>query len=530
MSRICQHQTWILWAKRAHQTVFSLACRQIDRELGPWGFCKRSSALWTVSLHQVLALLAKELVLNSCVVPFKNSHFINFPSSTFRVWLLCTLLCLAPLEYNAACLERLLCISRLAGSIHGIALGCPESLWDLHPWEYSKAIWTWSWAPCTSWPFLRQKVRQDDFLKSLSSSVILWFLHSYSLHCPKNSWIWPRDWEEWYVLHSPVHEVRKVLLVLQKQKCGNSWKRTSDSKVGEINHSCLYQKRMNLLLSPGILMTAFSPLGSCSLVTSLGFQALWSPLDILLLGFQLASRWVFALCECWGTKSSADFVLKHHNHVPTVPHSSLEELAGTGNKRFSLGVMCLTPKWQRSGIFEKDFSVSLSTSINTQYWSLPLPLLFLLSVTSLNPFPLKQVSCKGKISVLQFKVTQLPLSQTQWCHILWGKRRKHLLKILRRGEIVSKAFKSICMMPLFFIHPSPSACHPLPGHGKMVGWSCSSEDRPKARAVPWPDQKTIHLLWHPRMMEQPRWGASLYFFLGWPDQVLQWTCFQWSSE
>lgn len=26
---------------------------------------------------------------------------------------------------------------RLIGGIHGTASGYPESLWDLHPWEYS---------------------------------------------------------------------------------------------------------------------------------------------------------------------------------------------------------------------------------------------------------------------------------------------------------------------------------------------------------------------------------------------------------
>lgn len=32
--------------------------------------------------------------------------------------------------------------------------GCPKRFWSLHPWRYSKANWTWSWAPCSRWSCL----------------------------------------------------------------------------------------------------------------------------------------------------------------------------------------------------------------------------------------------------------------------------------------------------------------------------------------------------------------------------------------
>lgn len=73
-------------------------------------------------------------------------------------------------------------------------------------------------------------------------------------------------------------------------------------------------------------------------------------------------------------------------------------------------------------------------------------------------------------------------------------------------------------------------CLPLAGHGKVVGWSCSSEDWPEARAVSSPDQKTNHSLWHPCMMEWLRWGTSLLFPLVWPGQILEWTCFRCLTE
>uniref|UniRef100_A0A8C3ECU6 Uncharacterized protein n=1 Tax=Corvus moneduloides TaxID=1196302 RepID=A0A8C3ECU6_CORMO len=149
-----------------------------------------------------------------------------------------------------------------------------------------------------------------------------------------------------------------------------------------------------------------------------GIPGLVVPIGYSIAGLPISLQ--VSLCECWGTKSLAGFVLKHHNQVLALPHSSLEELAGSGNKSFNLGVICLTPEWKRIslGIFEKDFSVSLSTCINTHYWSLLFPLLFLISVTSLNPLLLKQVSFKGKIYVLQLKVTQLPLSQIVMLYLL----------------------------------------------------------------------------------------------------------------
>ncbi|KAK4814561.1 hypothetical protein QYF61_023760 [Mycteria americana] len=33
-------------------------------------------------------------------------------------------------------------------------MGCPERLWSLPPWRYSRVIRTWSWAAGCSWPCL----------------------------------------------------------------------------------------------------------------------------------------------------------------------------------------------------------------------------------------------------------------------------------------------------------------------------------------------------------------------------------------
>lgn len=33
-------------------------------------------------------------------------------------------------------------------------IGCPENLWCLHPWRFSKDICMWSWATDSSWPYL----------------------------------------------------------------------------------------------------------------------------------------------------------------------------------------------------------------------------------------------------------------------------------------------------------------------------------------------------------------------------------------
>lgn len=61
--------------------------------------------------------------------------------------------------------------------------GCPERLWGLPPWRYSKA-WTWSWATCSRWPCLRGK-GPDDLQRPLPTLSILWFyecLHEFKVH------------------------------------------------------------------------------------------------------------------------------------------------------------------------------------------------------------------------------------------------------------------------------------------------------------------------------------------------------------
>lgn len=45
------------------------------------------------------------------------------------------------------------------------------------PWRYPKAIWTWSWAAGSKWPWLRRKVGTNDIWRSLPAStliVLLW--------------------------------------------------------------------------------------------------------------------------------------------------------------------------------------------------------------------------------------------------------------------------------------------------------------------------------------------------------------------
>ena len=58
--------------------------------------------------------------------------------------------------------------------------GFPERLWSLHPWRYSKPVWTWSWTTGSRWPCLIKGVGPDDLQRSLPTSVSLWFC-AYSL-------------------------------------------------------------------------------------------------------------------------------------------------------------------------------------------------------------------------------------------------------------------------------------------------------------------------------------------------------------
>lgn len=53
--------------------------------------------------------------------------------------------------------------------------GCPERLWSLLPWRYSKAVQTQSWVMCLTWSCLSREFRLDDIKKFLPTSTILWF-------------------------------------------------------------------------------------------------------------------------------------------------------------------------------------------------------------------------------------------------------------------------------------------------------------------------------------------------------------------
>lgn len=49
-----------------------------------------------------------------------------------------------------------------------VGISVTEMLWSLHPYKYSKAIWTWSWAACSrclfqSWPFCDSSSRLGIF-------------------------------------------------------------------------------------------------------------------------------------------------------------------------------------------------------------------------------------------------------------------------------------------------------------------------------------------------------------------------------
>ena len=52
---------------------------------------------------------------------------------------------------------------------------CPERLWGLPPWRYSKSAWTQPWATCSRLPCFEQEVAVDDFQRSLPTSTIWWF-------------------------------------------------------------------------------------------------------------------------------------------------------------------------------------------------------------------------------------------------------------------------------------------------------------------------------------------------------------------
>ena len=63
--------------------------------------------------------------------------------------------------------------------------GCPEKMWSLHPWSYSKPDWTQPPATCCSWLCFKQVVGPGDLQRCLPASGILWFssLRQWVLAC-----------------------------------------------------------------------------------------------------------------------------------------------------------------------------------------------------------------------------------------------------------------------------------------------------------------------------------------------------------
>jgi len=53
---------------------------------------------------------------------------------------------------------------------HGTA--CPRREWSLHPWWYSKAVWTWSWATYFGWPWLSRGDGPDEIQTSLQPQPV----------------------------------------------------------------------------------------------------------------------------------------------------------------------------------------------------------------------------------------------------------------------------------------------------------------------------------------------------------------------
>lgn len=53
---------------------------------------------------------------------------------------------------------------------------------SFHPWRYSNAIWTWSWASCSRWLCLSRRAGPDVLQRSLPTSSILGFCNVFPLH------------------------------------------------------------------------------------------------------------------------------------------------------------------------------------------------------------------------------------------------------------------------------------------------------------------------------------------------------------
>ena len=55
-----------------------------------------------------------------------------------------------------------------------LSTACPGQLRSLHPWRYSNAIWTWSWATGSRWLCLSRQAGPDDLQRSLPISTTWW--------------------------------------------------------------------------------------------------------------------------------------------------------------------------------------------------------------------------------------------------------------------------------------------------------------------------------------------------------------------
>ena len=61
--------------------------------------------------------------------------------------------------------------------------GCPERLWSLLLWRYSRPAWTTSCAACCRWPCFSRAVGLDDPQRSLLTPNSLWFCDSVIWTC-----------------------------------------------------------------------------------------------------------------------------------------------------------------------------------------------------------------------------------------------------------------------------------------------------------------------------------------------------------
>ena len=65
--------------------------------------------------------------------------------------------------------------------------GCPEGLWSLLRWRYSKPTWTRSCATCSTCPCFGRGGGLDDPQRSLPTPTILWFCNSgFLLECMRS--------------------------------------------------------------------------------------------------------------------------------------------------------------------------------------------------------------------------------------------------------------------------------------------------------------------------------------------------------